>query len=130
MADVLVVDDDVATRVMLRAALEDAGHGVSEARDGAEALDILRASPQALVVALDMLMPHGDGPSVLRAVRDEPLLATRHRYLAMTAVPITHLDLPTDLSRLLVRPVVAKPFRLGDFLAAVDEAANTQTLSR
>jgi two-component system chemotaxis response regulator CheY len=121
MAHVLVAEDDEATRAMLRMALEEAGHTVVEARDGAAALDILRGRMRPLVVALDMLMTPVDG---LRAVRGDARLATMHRYVAMTAVPLSHLNLPADLSTLLVVPVVTKPFRLADFLAAVDEAAS------
>jgi hypothetical protein len=71
-----------------------------------------------------MVMPQSDGLSVLRAVRDDTRLAKNHRYLAMTALPLSHLGLPADLANLLVRPIMSKPFRLADFLAAVDEAAN------
>jgi CheY-like chemotaxis protein len=123
MAHVLVAEDDEATRAMLRMALEEAGHTVLEARDGAAALDVLRTRTRPLVVALDMMMTPVDGLHVLRAVRGDARLATQHRYVAMTAVPLSHLNLPPDLSTLLVGPVVAKPFRLADFLAAVDEAA-------
>jgi two-component system KDP operon response regulator KdpE len=123
MAHVLIAEDDEATRAMLRMALEEAGHTVVEARDGAAALDILRGRTRPLVVALDMMMTPVDGLHVLRAVRGDARLATQHRYVAMTAVPLSHLDLPADLSNLLVGPVVTKPFRLADFLAAVDEAA-------
>jgi CheY-like chemotaxis protein len=126
MAHVLVVDDDEATRHMLRDVLEDAGHAVLEAPDDAAALHILRASPHPLVVVLDMLMPPDDGRSVLRAVRDDAHLATRHSYLAMTAGPLTRLNLPADLSRLLVRPVITKPFQLRDVLSAIEEAALAQ----
>jgi CheY-like chemotaxis protein len=124
MVHVLVVEDDVATRQMLRMALDDAGYGVSEAPNGEAALRVLRASPYPLVVVLDMLMPEGDGLTVLRAVRDDAHLATGHRYLAMSASPPARLTLPPDLTRLLLRPLISKPFRLADVLAAVEEAAS------
>jgi CheY-like chemotaxis protein len=123
MAHVLIAEDDEATRAMLRMALEEAGHTVVEARDGAAALDVLRGRTRPLVVALDMMMTPVDGMHVLRAVRGDARLATTHRYVAMTAVPLSHLNLPPDLSNLLVCPVITKPFRLADFLSAVDEAA-------
>jgi CheY-like chemotaxis protein len=123
MAHVLVAEDDDATRAMLHTALEDAGYMVVEARDGAAALSILQASPQPLVVVLDLLMPPDNGVSVLRAVHDDARLATNNRYLAMTAMPLSRVNLPDDLARLLDHPVISKPFRLADFLAAVDEAA-------
>jgi CheY-like chemotaxis protein len=126
MVHVLVVEDDDATRQMLRTVLDDAGYRVSVAQTGVTALEVLRTSPHPLVVVLDMLMPQGDGLTVLRAVRDDAYLATRHRYLAMAASPPARLNLTADLARLLTRPLISKPFRLADVLAAVDEAARTQ----
>jgi CheY-like chemotaxis protein len=123
MAHVLIAEDDEATRAMLHMALEDAGHTVVEAQDGAAALDVLQDSEQPLVAILDMMMAPVDGVHVLRSVRADARLATQHRYLAVTAVPLSHLQLPADLSGLLVQPVVTKPFRLADFLAAVEDAA-------
>ncbi|MGZ3680421.1 MAG: response regulator, partial [Ktedonobacterales bacterium] len=53
----LIVDDDSGIRETLSYALEDVGFSVLEAADGAEALDLLRAIPERMVVLLDNLMP-------------------------------------------------------------------------
>jgi CheY-like chemotaxis protein len=50
---VLVIDDDDATRVAMRALLEDAGYPVLEATDADTALDVLRTSQEGLVVVFD-----------------------------------------------------------------------------
>jgi two-component system nitrogen regulation response regulator NtrX len=68
MAHILVVDDDDGVRACLRDALDDQGHDVSEAPDGAVALTHLLASPDPTVVLLDLMMPRRDGCQVLRAV--------------------------------------------------------------
>lgn len=66
MAHVLVVDDDPLIREMLRFVLEDAGHLVTEAGDGAEAIEALAGdAPDAMV--LDLMMPGVDGFGVLQA---------------------------------------------------------------
>jgi CheY-like chemotaxis protein len=71
---VLVADDHVDTRVILRHYLEAMGHSVIEAANGAEALRVLRASrPDALV--LDIQMPEMDGIQVMRIIRSDPELA-------------------------------------------------------
>jgi CheY-like chemotaxis protein len=70
---VLVVDDDEATRSAERALLHDNGFRVVEARDGAEAMEMMQADPPALVV-LDVQMPGVDGPSFARELR----MALRH----------------------------------------------------
>lgn len=68
MARILLVDDDPHIREVVRFALERAGHAVSEARDGAEALERHeREQPDLLV--LDIVMPEDDGLSVCRTIR-------------------------------------------------------------
>lgn len=69
---VLVVDDEEASRVVLRGLLADAAAEVLEARDGSEALATL-ASAAALpdVVLLDVRMPGTDGPATLAAIRSD-----------------------------------------------------------
>ncbi len=68
MAHVLVVDDEPSFRALLRDILEGAGHGVTEARDGAEALAFLdRGSFD--VVLTDRQMPKVDGLELVRRIR-------------------------------------------------------------
>lgn len=81
--EVLIVDDDASIRTMLGFVFEDAGYRVIEAPDGAEALDVLRTDPPALMI-LDLMMPGTDGVAVLRACRDEALGADT-RILVLTA---------------------------------------------
>ena len=59
---ILVVDDDPPLRRLIRAALESRGYVVIEARNGAEATDIVRKhqAPIDLVLS-DVEMPHVDG---------------------------------------------------------------------
>lgn len=65
---VLVVDDEPRIRRMIAKYLVDARYRCLEARDGQEALSILRDEPVDLVV-LDMMMPRMDGESTLRQLR-------------------------------------------------------------
>ena len=65
---ILLVDDDGANRTMARALLERAGYRVSEAADGAAALDLLKNGDQNLMV-LDLDMPVLSGQNVLAQVR-------------------------------------------------------------
>ena len=57
---VLVVDDDPATREVLRRALEHDGWSVREAANGRVALDAVRRDKPRLIV-LDLMMPEMDG---------------------------------------------------------------------
>ncbi|MFN8695226.1 MAG: putative bifunctional diguanylate cyclase/phosphodiesterase [Burkholderiales bacterium] len=68
---VLLVDDEPLSRLLTKAALEDAGLVVTEAGDGEEALHEFRRESPALVV-LDAIMPGMSGFDVCRALRDTP----------------------------------------------------------
>ena len=70
---VLVVDDDPTVHDLLAATLAKEGHRVLHARDGAEALDILRKTPPD-IVTLDVMMPKVDGWSVLGVMKSDPAL--------------------------------------------------------
>jgi len=64
---VLVVDDDDATRQLVRSTLERQGYAVAEAEHGQAALELLVARPVALVL-LDLMMPVMDGFAFLDAL--------------------------------------------------------------
>ncbi|MDZ4166362.1 MAG: ATP-binding protein [Coriobacteriia bacterium] len=63
---VLVVDDDAASRYLNESIMRSAGHRVSTATDGFEALQLAHQDLPDLVIS-DILMPHMDGYQLLRA---------------------------------------------------------------
>ena len=72
--DVLIVDDDTATRNLFRRILTRHGWTVREAADGRGALSQLKSNKPTLMV-LDIMMPNVDGFDVLKAVRATDELA-------------------------------------------------------
>ena len=71
-ATVLVVEDDEATRELIRRVLTGAGHTVREAengRAGLEALDVRRPD----IIILDLMMPEVDGFTFLETIRASEL---------------------------------------------------------
>jgi len=68
-AQILIVEDKDSLRVMLRHALERAGHSVLEAADQPEAVRLLTDFRPAVVLS-DLRLPTGDGFGVLRAAKD------------------------------------------------------------
>jgi two-component system chemotaxis response regulator CheY len=64
---ILVIDDDAAVRHSLRTLLEEAGHTVTEAADGAAGLVRLQAVPPDLVLC-DVFMPT-DGLETIHKLR-------------------------------------------------------------
>jgi two-component system chemotaxis response regulator CheY len=70
MTRILAVDDSPSMRDMVRIALSGAGFQVTQAADGAEALEIARKDTFDLVLS-DVNMPRMDGISLIRALRAE-----------------------------------------------------------
>lgn len=118
---VLVVDDDQDIRSAWASALDDEGYATQTASDGAAAVEKLRASPDPVIVLLDLMMPKLDGAGVLAAALEDPLLR-RHKYILATAnfgkfTP----DLAEARAHLGV-PLLAKPTDIDDMLAAIESA--------
>jgi len=67
--DILVVDDESKMRHILRLMLEEAGYGVREARNGAEALEIISRNPFGIVFT-DLKMEGVDGLELLKRIKE------------------------------------------------------------
>jgi len=68
---VLVVDDETNFRKVLVRELERRGHQTRAAKDGGEALDLLKGNT-ADIVLLDLKMPGLDGIEVMRRLKERP----------------------------------------------------------
>ncbi len=86
-SNVLIVDDSRTVRMMVRAALEEAGHTVTEAYDGVNALATLRSMKADLIIT-DVNMPEMDGITLVREVRSQTSLP-RMPILILTTVQDT-----------------------------------------
>jgi DNA-binding response OmpR family regulator len=64
-SSVLIIDDELSIRVLVRMILEDDGYSVFEAETGQQGLDIAEAEQPDLVL-LDIRLPDIDGWEVLR----------------------------------------------------------------
>ncbi len=71
MANILVVDDSASMRQMVAFTLKGAGHEVTEAADGTEALDLAKGGRFNLVLT-DVNMPNMDGVTLTRELRSLP----------------------------------------------------------
>lgn len=72
---VLVVDDDSRNRYLLQTVFGAAGHRVTEAEEGASALNAARNDPPDVIIT-DILMPGMDGYALCREWRAHPVLAS------------------------------------------------------
>jgi CheY-like chemotaxis protein len=81
---VLVVDDGAENRELVRIVLEESGLQVTEAEDGQQAINLVRAQTFDLVL-MDMQMPVMDGATSTRLMRQEgfsmPILALTARAM-------------------------------------------------
>lgn len=70
MKKILIVDDDDTIREVLSYAVAQFGHKVYKANNGAEAMDVLRATPEIEMVILDLKMPVMTGQEVCPLIKD------------------------------------------------------------
>lgn len=68
MSSILIADDSMFQRFMLRKIAASLGHEVREAADGRQLLDMAEASPPDLVL-MDLNMPELSGVQVLEALK-------------------------------------------------------------
>jgi DNA-binding response OmpR family regulator len=112
MAKILVVEDEVDIRNLIRGHLEAEGHGVYLAADGPSALAAVALDPPHLVI-LDWMLPGMDGLAVCRRIRQEHLMP----IIMLTARG-------EEIDRVLGLEVgaddyVTKPFSIRELLARV-----------
>ena len=109
---ILVVDDDPPIVTLMRALLREFGFDPVTATSGAEAIEIARAHPPALVL-LDKNMPGMNGADVARALRADPAFE-RLPILILSGEPMSS----TELAELRADGAVMKPF---DVTALVEQ---------
>src|SRR5215467_670245 len=106
----LVVDDDPIIRDMMVDILNFEGYSIHTARNGLEALEMLRGDEDYLVF-LDLMMPGISGKEVCALLEAEPALRRRHVIILMSAMD--RLDEDTALK---VDATILKPFTVNDVL--------------
>uniref|UniRef100_UPI0035B3B1F5 hybrid sensor histidine kinase/response regulator n=1 Tax=Cellulomonas fimi TaxID=1708 RepID=UPI0035B3B1F5 len=118
---VLVVDDDDAARAVVRGLLAPSAAEVVEARDGAEALDVL-AGGAVDAVLMDVRMPGVDGVATLQALRADA------RWSTLPVVLMSTLDEPPVTGVPFVEKAALDADGLADVLSrATGGAAATET---
>jgi len=114
---ILIADDEPNIVVSLEYLMKRAGYQVLVARDGQEALDLLRRERPALVL-LDLMMPVKSGIEVCQELRaDENLRATK-------VLMLTAKGRDTDVQKGLgvgADAYMTKPFSTKDLAAKVAE---------
>jgi two-component system copper resistance phosphate regulon response regulator CusR len=111
---ILVVEDERKVASFIRQGLEEEGHVVEVAGDGAAALELLLGSPPYDLVVLDVMLPRRDGLDVLKALRARGVRTPVLILTARDAVAdkVAGLDLGAD-------DYLTKPFAFEELLARV-----------
>jgi HAMP domain-containing protein/signal transduction histidine kinase/DNA-binding response OmpR family regulator len=81
---VLVVDDDARNIFALTSVLENHEVEVISATNGRQAIDIIKSTPDIVMVLMDIMMPEMDGYETMREIRKDPQFRTLP-ILALTA---------------------------------------------
>lgn len=71
---ILIADDDPAILRLMTALVEKNGYAVVTARDGREAYKILQSDQEFAAAIFDVVMPHIQGPELVRLMRAEERL--------------------------------------------------------
>jgi len=116
---ILIADDNVFSRELMRELLEGSGHVILEAVNGRNALDLIRQCVPDLIF-LDLQMPLQDGFSVIRDLRND------NRFASLPVVAVTASAMIGDRERAIAAgfdSYVAKPIDLREVEAQVEAFA-------
>lgn len=123
MKKILVVDDELNMRLVLKAMLGKEGYEVATASDGLEALDILKDNNIAVIVT-DLKMPRLDGMGLLEKVIGN--------YPYTPVIIITAhgtIDTAVDALKKGAFDYITKPFEQDDLKNIVNKAFRTRILN-
>jgi CheY-like chemotaxis protein len=114
LANILLIDDDPDIRSYLSQMIEEKGHEVVEAADGAIALEAFKTTSVDLVVT-DIFMPEKEGLETIAAIKK---LAASTKILAMSGNPLAgYLDIAKSLG---ADATLRKPFSSARLFEAID----------
>ena len=121
MLKVIVADDNVAIRLLLKKILKDKlGHEVFEAEDGLQALDIIQKENPDLLIS-DISMPFMSGIELISTIRNDP------DFQNLAVVVLTgQKDRNTieEILKLQVSSYLLKPIEYSKTLIALDKVFN------
>ncbi|HTT24146.1 MAG TPA: response regulator [Candidatus Sulfotelmatobacter sp.] len=114
--NILLADDNLSSRELMREILETSGHLILEAVNGRDALDLIQEKEPELVF-LDLQMPVLDGFSVIRELRNDA------RFRRLPVIAVTASAMLGDRERAIAAgfdSYIAKPINLGDVRKQVE----------
>src|SRR5205814_2833307 len=119
---VLVVDDERSIRELLAVMLKQAGHDVTLAEGGEQAVEVLKSESFDLVIT-DLRMRKVDGLAVLRATKEH---APHTVVLVVTAFAST--ETAVEAMKLGAYDYITKPFKLDEIKLTIANALERKRL--
>lgn len=115
---ILVVEDDADLLAMIKTMLSSVGE-ITLARDGQEALDIMKSGFRPNVIVTDLMMPRMDGLSLAKTLKNDPNIG--NIPLVMLTAKAGPMDMITGINA-GARHYVTKPFKAADLVDKVKKA--------
>lgn len=120
---ILVVEDDNDLLQMIKTMLSAVGE-ITLARDGQEALDLLKSGFRPNVIVTDLMMPRIDGLTLAKTLKNDPNIG--NIPLVMLTAKSGPMDMITGINA-GARHYVTKPFKAADLIDKVKKALIART---
>ena len=114
---VLVIDDDARNVFAITSTLELHGLRVTQAKDGGQGIEALRAAPETDLILMDVMMPGMDGYATMTAIRQMP------QFGRLPIIAVTARAMPGDREKSLAagaNDYVTKPVDTDDLLTCME----------
>ena len=114
---ILLVEDEDPIRLFSSRVLKEKGYDVLEARDGIQAMQMVKTQTDIALIITDVMMPGIDGPALISEVHK---LTPHVKALFVSGYPKDAIEtsLPPHLTQ---RYFLQKPFSLTDLVAKIQE---------
>ena len=122
---ILIVDDEPAILDTLSSILQDEGYEISLAKDGQEALKLIRSDPAPDLVLLDIWMPDLDGIETLRRA-----LETNQRLLVVMMSGHGSIESAVKAIKLGAYDYIEKPLSLEKITILIKHALHERNLEQ
>ena len=114
---ILIVDDSLSIRQLVKAALTSQGYGVIDACDGVDALDKLNGQRVNLIIS-DVNMPNMDGITFLKELKTK----SEHKFTPVIMLTTENQEAKKKEGQAAgAKAWIVKPFQPPQLLAAVEK---------
>ncbi|MCR1835455.1 response regulator [Oceanobacillus caeni] len=117
---ILIVDDQMGIRLLLKEILKNEGYEIEEATTGKEAIDRISVNSFDLMI-LDYKLPIMDGTEVLEKLEKDNV-----EIPAIVMSGLVENIASEAMKSKLVKSVIAKPFNINEFVEKVHDIVRNQ----